>query len=216
MTLWPMEKEAVSYKMKGYSSAYDSWVNKDNMNADKLVQKFSESEPIIRTTSILSKLYPLPTIASLTLDKLSIPTILPNDMSAPATSTNTIIEISPTSSPSPTIPTLSPPLSWVSSNPDAIRNPFLNMVYCSLLALSNLGELSALALAVCSYFTCHGTLPCLLEDRALFHHINTLNVYHFVQTNGQASDCTITNFEAWSGAIHCLRDVLAPYMLNAF
>src|SRR6267154_6217804 len=90
------------------------------------------------------------------------------------------------------------------------------MVTCSSLRLSDLRELSALMLAIHRYFTHHGTLPCSLEDGALFHHINGLNIYCFVQTNGQASDCTLTNFEAWSCALHCLSDILSPYMNNSF
>ncbi len=160
---------------------HDSWVNKDDINIDELVQKFSEPQPLIRATSILLKIHPLPTIAPPTLDNLSIPTFVPRiDMSAPTTPANAVIEISPASSPSPTMPVLGPPLSWVGSNPNSIRNPFLNTVTCSLLTISNLGELSALALAVHGYFTCHGTLPRSLKDGALFYHINTLNIYHFV------------------------------------
>ncbi len=137
-------------------------------------------------------------------------------MSAPTTPANTVIEISPASSPPQSPPTLGLALSWVGTNPDRIRNLFLNTVTCSLLAISNLGELSALSLTVRGYFAHHGTLLQALMDGALFHHINTLNVYHYIQTNGQASNCTITNFDTWSRAIHRLRDILAPYMLNAF
>src|SRR6266853_1250811 len=164
---------------------HDSWVNKDDMNADKLVQKFSQSQPVIRTTSLSPETHLLPTIAPPTLNNLSIPTFVPRiDMSAPVTPTNAIIKISPTSSPSPTIPVLGPAPSWVGSNPNSIRNPFLNTVTCFSLAVSNLGELSALALTVRGYFSHHGTLPQSLEDGTLFHHINTLNIYRFVQTNG--------------------------------
>jgi len=188
------KKKQYLVRWKGYSPAHDSWVNKDDMNADELVQKFSQSQPAIRTASLHPEMYPLPPP---TLDNLNIPIFVPRiNMSAPITPANAIIKISPTSSPSPTMPTLSPTLSWVGSNPSQIRNPFLNSIQCSSLATSDLGELSTLALAVCGYFTHHRTLPPTLEDGALFHHINALNIYHFVQTSGQASDCTLTNFEA--------------------
>src|SRR5216683_7288540 len=102
------------------------------MNMDELVQKFSQSQPSIRAVSLLLKIDHLPTIATPTLNNLSIPTlVLRINMSAPTTPTNTMIEISPTSSPSPTVPTLGPPPSSVGSNLDSIRNPFLNSIQCS-------------------------------------------------------------------------------------
>jgi len=66
------------------------------------------------------------------------------------------------------------------------------------------------------YFIHYGTLPPSLENRALFHHINGLNIYRFIQTNGRADDCTLTNFDAWSMTLRSLASTLAPYMLNAF
>ncbi len=211
------KKKQFLVRWKGYSPVHDSWVNEDDMNMDELVWKFSGSQPSIRATSLLSKIHPLPIIAPSTLNNLNIPTFVPRiNMSAPTTPTNALIEISPASSPSPTMPTLGPPLSWVGSNPNALRNLFLNMVTCFSLAVSDLKELSALTLTVCSYFSHYRTLPQSLEDSTLFHHINALNIYHFIQTNGQASNCTLTNYDTWAGTIRRLHDVLTPYMLNAF
>src|SRR6266851_906435 len=123
------KKKQYLVRWKGYSPAHNSWVSEDNMNADKLVQKFSQSQHSIRAASLLLKDHPLPTISPPTIDNLSIPTFVPRiDMSAPTTPANTIIKISPASSPSPTIPTLGLPPSWVGSNSNHIRNLFLNSV----------------------------------------------------------------------------------------
>src|SRR6266851_3515457 len=139
------------------------------MNTDKLVKKFSESQPTIKSASTLSKNHPPPIIAPPSIDNLLIPTFAQRiDMSAPTTPANAIIEISPASSPPQSPPVLGPAPSWVGSNPDRIGNPFLNTVTCSSLAASDLGELSALALAVRGYFSHHGTLPQALMDGALF------------------------------------------------
>src|SRR5216683_4029422 len=157
------------------------------MNTDKLVKKFSESQPTIKSASALSKNHPPPIIAPPSIDNLLIPTFAQRiDMSAPTTPANAIIELSPASSPPQSPPVLGPAPSCVRSHPGSIRNPFLNTVVCSSLTTSNLGELSRLALAGHGYFSHHGSLPQSLEDGALFHHINALNIYHFVQTNGQA------------------------------
>src|SRR5216683_5370801 len=94
------KKKQYLVRWKGYSLAHDSWVNKEDMNADELVRRFSDPQPSIRSTFTTPKPHPLPTIAPPTLDNLSIPTFAQRiDMSAPTTPANTVIEISPASSP---------------------------------------------------------------------------------------------------------------------
>ena len=137
------------------------------MHADELVRNFLEAQLHIRTITVATKDHPSHSPRS--------------NMSAPTTPlpVNAVIDISPASSPSPP-PILGPAPSWVGANPDTIRNPFLNTILCSSLPASDLGELSALVLAMHGYFTHHGVLPPSLEDGALFHHINGLNIYRFV------------------------------------
>jgi hypothetical protein len=89
-------------------------------------------------------------------------------------------------------------------------------VLCSSISASDIRELAALAEGARNYFARHGTLPSALEDGSIFHHINALNTWHFVHTNGEADNCILINYKDWADTLRRITVVLAPYLVNAF
>ena len=171
------KKKQYLIRWKGYSPAHDSWVNKENMHANDLLQDFETQHQSIRAGTFKHEWQP---------------TLIPFYLHPPMSHNDIPIDIS-TPSPPPflTIPdaperpihqgTISldadPPIgagAATTSGAPPIK-PLIPMNRkCSDVPPLELAELNVLCQSAHQYHMCHGVLPEPLRDPGLFHVINTI------------------------------------------
>ena len=194
------KKDQYLVRWKGYSPAHNSWVNKEDMNADELLKAFKPQPHSIRTGTLTREWQPL--IVLFYSQPMSY-NDLPINISTPSP------PLSPTVPGAPMRP-IHPDLTRLDAGaPDPASTttthsppPFEPLVTgnrkCGSIPHFKLTELGSLCTAIQSYQQQHGTLPEPLQDTRLFHGLNSTTITRYIVTSGAGPDPNIYNYDEWN------------------